>query len=695
VSTALWSALLAAAVLWPARLAGPLDGVPLDTVADAILIGLVLPVLVALDRRVLAQRLVRVTIVLLLAWKATLGMTMAADGWCLRFTSPAPLFVDDVHVPHAWDVRADWRNNPPRCSAIMTRGYARIDEFPVWFYNLPPANWLQPATDQERPPLVTLQIDVDGSLHVRESGTFRVRSGRGLSLAAVIDGAAVDARGLADGVTLAAGVHTVALSGTARGEDWALQPEWNGRDVFAHATATRAAPHRLDHLARPWARWVTAGVVLALLLLAAAGVYGRVADVTVTGASLAMSAAAAATLGHNFLMRWMPLLLAVPAVLRIPRRLQNILGAQLLLGVPFLVLIAARAYDGIGRVTWYTSGDDWWMFQRFAYRIYLQGYWLEGGEPAFWFQPFYRWIAGALHMIFGDSSVGELFWDGACAWAGALFAFHVTRVTAGFRWAMAAGVLTLLLMTVGPAWYLFGRGLSELTSAGLIYGAALWALRGRSSQKYTLIAGLCLAAAFYTRLNNLPFAAAVAAFSLPIGVAAGDWPRWRQWWPKVSKPALTGLAAAMIGALVLFSLRTYYYTGTVNALSGTQASARSVWQPTGDGESAVQNIIGSVLLVVTMSDPPRFDARAIPLVTGIAAAVLAVAGVGRFRALPLNVSLLCLAGLAGAFVARGSAYPGRFSVHLIPVTAALTVCAIALLTQRRPRRGRQDAGMIA
>jgi hypothetical protein len=51
--------------------------------------------------------------------------------------------------------------------------------------------------------------------------------------------------------------------------------------------------------------------------------------------------------------------------------------------------------------------------------------------------------------------------------------------------------------------------------------------------------------------------------------------------------------------------------------------------------------------------------------------------------------------LAGAFVARGSAYPGRFSVHLIPVTAALTMCAIALLSQRRPRRGRQDAGMAA
>jgi len=44
--------------------------------------------------------------------------------------------------------------------------------------------------------------------------------------------------------------------------------------------------------------------------------------------------------------------------------------------------------------------------------------------------------------------------------------------------------------------------------------------------------------------------------------------------------------------------------------------------------------------------------------------------------------LFALAGVAGAFVARGTAYPGRFSVHLIPVTVALTVCALSLVFGR-------------
>jgi hypothetical protein len=445
-------------------------------------------------------------------------------------------------------------------------------------------------------------------------------------------------------------------------------------------------PGGFDLVVRPWAESVTTLLVGALLLLGVRQVWWRARDLTTIGAAIAFSLAATATSGRNILMRWLPIVPGLSLGLRIPRRLHNTLGAQLLVGVPFLTLIAVRGFDDISRITWYTIGDDWWVFQRFAYRIYLEGYWLEGGEPAFWFQPFYRWIAGALHMIFGDSSIGELVWDGACAWAGALFAFHVTRVIANFKWGLAAAIGTLLLMTVGPGWYLFGRGLSELTSAGLIYAAALWLLRGRTSPKHVVIAGVCVAIAFFTRLNNLPFALAVAAFSLPIRQPAGDWFKWRAWWPKVSRPAFAGLILALTSAVALFSLRTYYYTGSINALSGTQAGARSVWQTTTTGETPIQNVIGSVLQVLTMNDGGRFDPRSIPIILGLLVAILALCGVRRLRQLPLNVSLLCLAGITGAFVARGSAYPGRFSIHLIPVTVALCVSAAALLWRREGER---------
>ncbi len=43
--TALWTALLAIAVLWPAHALSAFDGVPLSGTAEAVVVGVVLPVL--------------------------------------------------------------------------------------------------------------------------------------------------------------------------------------------------------------------------------------------------------------------------------------------------------------------------------------------------------------------------------------------------------------------------------------------------------------------------------------------------------------------------------------------------------------------------------------------------------------------------------------------------------------------------
>ncbi len=97
-------------------------------------------------------------------------------------------------------------------------------------------------------------------------------------------------------------------------------------------------------------------------------------------------------------------------------------------------------------------------------------------------------------MVFGDSSVGELWWDAACAGIGAFFTFPITRRFAGFRWGLLAAALTLAILVLGPAWYLFGRGLSELSSMGLIYAAALSAIRARRGHAGAMLATALLAA---------------------------------------------------------------------------------------------------------------------------------------------------------------------------------------------------------
>lgn len=346
-------------------------------------------------------------------------------------------------------------------------------------------------------------------------------------------------------------------------------------------------------------------LVLSLVSLTLVSIVRRAAHVSVLAFPLFVTALGLALWGRTPLLRVVPLLLYVPAAFSIPRRLQNTFGAFLLLGVPWLVLFAARGASEAAVVTFYTSGDDWWMFQRYAYRIFMQGYWLEGGQPTFWFQPLYRWIAGALHMLFGDSSVGELCWDASCVLVSALFAFHVVRTTAGFRWGIAAAATTVSLFTLGPAWYLFGRGLSEITSTGLLYAAAFYALRARTGSWVSIVlAGVFATLGFYTRLNNLPVAIAVGVFACSLRMPASAIFSSRAWQRYVSWPVVTGVIAILALGIVLFAARTWYYTGVFSVLYGTQAKTLAASVATDSLATRTMRVMDSLLMVLTMNDPP-------------------------------------------------------------------------------------------
>ena len=150
--TWLWGGLAAIALLWPDRISGPLDGIPLDRAVEAIVVGAILPALWALHPQFLRSSFARGCIVLLVAWKACASMVFVQDGWCVRFEPARPFAKDASGAPHAWDLRADWRAPEPVCSAVMTRSYHDLHEFPVWFFNLPPPSdsWPLPEDGRRR-----------------------------------------------------------------------------------------------------------------------------------------------------------------------------------------------------------------------------------------------------------------------------------------------------------------------------------------------------------------------------------------------------------------------------------------------------------------------------------------------------------------------------------------------------------------
>jgi len=124
---------------------------------------------------------------------------------------------------------------------------------------------------------------------------------------------------------------------------------------------------------------------------------------------------------------------------------------------------------------------------------------------------------------------------------------------------------------------------------------------------------------------------------------------------------------------------------------GTQAADRAVVKADDSLVAAIGQVIDSMMMMLTMNDPPAFDLRSLPIVLGIAAAVAGAMGVPGLRKLPLNVCVLALAGLTSAVVARGSAYPGRFSLHLIPAAVAIFECSVSIVTNGRLPRSRLRA----
>jgi hypothetical protein len=682
LSKAAWAILGAIAVLWPARLAGPLDGAPLDQPAEALIIGVLLVWVVVTNHAILDRTITQLLIATLLIWKGATGAVLAQDGWCLRFTSPIPLYLDNVTVPHSWDIRADWRSSVPRCSAVMTESYEVLERFPAWFYNLPPLDIGRQATAADRPPNVHPLFTLEGYLYAEESGTLQLLAGEDVTLRARVDERDIAGEDAGRGIALDRGLHQVSIHGDLARSHWSLRPLWNGGDVWRHTMATMSPPSDLDRWIRPWGRGVPPLFIGGIVCMGLLTIGQRVRSPLTLGyaAILSLATTVAALSGRDALMRLAPLVLLTSTVLPIARRARNRIGWSLLIALPFLAMVMTIGSPQVGIFTWYSGGDDWWMFQRWAYRIFMQGYWLEGGQPTFWFQPLYRWIAGGLHMLFGDSSVGELFWDAGAALTCALYAFHITRVVAGFRWGVLASTTTLALFTLGPAWYLVGRGLSEFSSAGMICGAALLALRARNgSRGFALLAGLLATLGFYTRLNNLPMALAVAAFALPVRQTVGDLFHPVRWWPRASREVLLGVIGVIALGMWLFTARTWYYTGRIDMFFGTTAALNSVWQPSDGPLQALERVGSSVMMLLTMNDPPRFDVRALPVLGGFLIAIVAAAGVKRLARLPLNAVVFCLAGIVGALVARGTAYPGRFSIHLIPVTVTIAVCAASFV----------------
>ena len=678
--------LLLLAAWWPSRISGFLDGAPFDDASDAVVLGLLLPLLLWLTPAAFLTRRARVIILALVAWKAFSAAALVQDGWCARVEPSRPYVNDGTGAAKSWDVRTDWLAADPRCTAIATRPYLADEEFPVWFFNLSPKMNEGPQPE-DAPPLAVTRLTMRATIDTDGPGLLQVRTSSSVAAALTVDGAEAGI----GGAQLAAGTHEVTIAATLTDINWMLAPLWNGDDAFGVLPATVAPRSAIDRLFRPWARWISFVLIALLVAMGVASLWQQIAEWRIAAWVAGSIAAGAAVAMWMPPRRWHYTMLALVAAARLPlpESLSNVRGAFILLAPFWLALHVVDTYLDIGfhRMQLLMPGNDWWQFQRYAYRIYMQGYWLEGGELTFHFRPLYRWIAGALHLLFGQSQTGENYWDAVGVLVIALFAFEVVRQLRGFRWGLVAGALSLTTYLSGPGHVFIGRGLSEISSAAFLYLSALCVLAARASRSSPLLvaAGVFAVLGTWTRENNLPMALAVAIFAWPLAVPASVMWQPRQWFANVWRPPLLAIPLALVIGIGLFALRTWHYTGEFTMGLGTRVNRSSVWQPGMSWPDWLSSMSSSVMMIATTTDPPRFHNGAIPILAGAALSVIALMGAPFARRLPFALAAWTIAGFAAALIVRSDAYSGRFAIHVVGSTVAVLTVAIATAYYRFKR----------
>lgn len=641
-----WFVIMAIAVLWPSRFLGPLDGAPLDRPLEAIAAGLALPWIFWLGRKACGTRTFQVAVIALLFWKAGTSVIAAQQGLCATFRSPQPLnglaLTMRIEEPRgflrSWDVRADLWSDEPACTAILTRSLRETAEFPAWFLNI----------------------------------TDRMLSRRDVAMRAA---------GFVSNDT----VTPVEYSTTLRNDVWTFDPAFAGGPLWRAGLVTATPPSAVDRWLAPWA-WIVApsliAVIVAPLLIAAitpiASSPAAIAWI-VSGLALALALAKAP---FDAMHRASGALTFGALAARVRPTRRSLPAAIWVIGVPWLAFFAAVSVALVGRFSAYSAEDDWLAYQIAGYRIFMNGHWLEAGTPAFDYQPLYRWITGALHLVFGDSSVGEVYWDASALLIGALLAFELTRTRAGYTWGLAAAAMTLATMTLATPWHVIGRGLSEISAAGFgwLAAASLILARDRGAS-WAGLAAVMAALMFYARLNHLLWAPCLVALLLPPATgcdvaslrAALSRVRWR-----TAAIYLGGFGAALLA----FMTRTYYFTGHFSLFHGTALSKNDTGlRPWTLLDADVWAKVGHSLMgLLFMNEPPRPDVRSAVVMTGALVAILALLPVPVARRIPAALVIVAATGAIGALLAHSHAYPGRFTVHLIPFASALTAIAASTMT---------------
>lgn len=322
----------------------------------------------------------------------------------------------------------------------------------------------------------------------------------------------------------------------------------------------------------------------------------------------------------------------------------------------------------------FPQGQDNLEYQTFARLIYTQGdFWLQNSPPR-GYKILFPYLAGALHLLFGQSSVILYFLN---AWCAGLTGKKVVDILHHFKlpsfYASIASLLFFFLLT-GPLFYIyyFRFGLIEPVATLCLMLVLFYALRHESWKLY--LAGLM------TTLFRLDYIGAAfgAIFLIGENVQGSFKATWltgitfikTRWKEMITYGiSLTGLPAGLI--ISYFFTRGHY---ELNASDTKYDSALSVLTGllkvvSGGTWSDIQNWLVhyplDILVLVTLLYLGTFS--------GLFALFLRK---GPFKSIDPRLGIIILGYFAVYIFVRPTGYAPRFSTPLLPLALITLSCSI-------------------
>jgi len=336
-------------------------------------------------------------------------------------------------------------------------------------------------------------------------------------------------------------------------------------------------------------------------------------------------------------------------------------------------------HDKTGKFFPYDDLSDFLTYQVFAREIWVEGdWWHAAGEPVFFYQPGYRYIAGALHAMFGQSFLAQSILE--------LWAILLTCAALGVigRWGglgartSAVAQFAYIALLFGPHFMTHvGLGMQELTANLFLFAVIILVARSGADPWPMAVAGLVAVLAFWLRFDRLGVLAAAVIFCMaPAGGSARQawgtlYGEFRARWKPVGiylSILAAGVAAVALRNLVFGGDPALLYRENMDLLTCKDMACSL--------RGYRQILAGSITCL---------DRAGVVMIAGVVGAIAAmVIRPSWLRGVPVSMGLLILGLLAPYWVGGPTNFEPKFSMHLLPIAAICLVLTFhSILTRRR------------